>query len=486
MRSFTKLQVSTRRFLALIFKKIRNEQNIEKAFLLSEWSARFLFLNRCGIYRCDFLEQVLIKKITHKITLGLEPKKTELHVASEIYSHGGHTRLLQTLVKNSLMPVDVLFTRVGEHQSFNFFDACGGHVFKLQSKSAIDSVQEICNTLSQYEKIIVHIHPDDIICSVALSLLKRHRPEQIIVFINHSDHAFSVGLESASVVYELSMYGWALRDARRTNKKSSFIGIPITPEPFKPFALKSEGLILSGGASFKFKPSLGVSLPRIIDQMLGEIPNARVLIIGPKPLDYWWWALRVKYRGRIMIREVMPHADYLDFLQKTAVYVDSLPVTGGTGFTEALINGANISGVIGPVSGYGLSDMLSAPDVEGFLNTVRSLIENDPVSLQKQETARLQAKSFHSVINVRKRLDKSIQRKICFSPPKELIPTQMPLWFEREWQEGGKVLHAGFRRRAELFSIFFNILDLSLQSKSFAVVRLANLFLKATKAIFRH
>ena len=74
---------------------------------------------------------------------------------------------------------------------------------------------------------MLHIHPNDVACAVAVRFAKRLHPAIEVCFINHADHVFSVGIGAADRVFEISTYGWGLRPMRGTEATSSFIGLPI-------------------------------------------------------------------------------------------------------------------------------------------------------------------------------------------------------------------------------------------------------------------
>jgi len=481
MYSFNKSQKSAYHFVKLITENIHREKNIERAFYLAEWCARFLVENTCGIYRLDELENNLAERFSKR---NMTPKnsKKEIHLASEIYNTGGHTRLLQELVRCSKKSCDVLLTR----EQINKPDAKiiqidNGEILVIKSETTYEIVFEIYYIASQYDVIFVHIHPDDIICAVALNLIRRDFKDKKIVFINHSDHTFSVGLASASVVYEISSYGWALRQKRGCSEYSSFIGIPITSKTDEAKETNNNYLIMTAGSSYKFKPTKDLSLPIILEKILIAIPHATFLVVGPKFFNYWWWSLRLKFPKRVSIKSAIPYKDYVNQLSKSTVYLDSLPMTGGTAFTEALIQGKSVTSVLGPISGYGMADLLRVTSVDALICSINSLFQNETTAIKQQEQIRLLAINFHATKSVRERLEQTISQGKMHPPPIGLKPTPLPLWFEHVWNEDGKTIAAGFRNNNQVRMIFWTISKLFIKSHGVIHSPLIMLTLKALK-----
>jgi hypothetical protein len=108
-----------------------------------------------------------------------------LHIASEIYHGGGHTPLMSHLLSNLSCNSDVLITRNQKASSCS--DILQFPVEKIKTLNAVnlvDKIIEIANIAISYKSIILHIHPDDLICAVALRLVKKNKP--IIYLIDFS------------------------------------------------------------------------------------------------------------------------------------------------------------------------------------------------------------------------------------------------------------------------------------------------------------
>jgi hypothetical protein len=117
--------------------------------------------------------------------------------------------------------------------------------------------------------------------------------------------------------------------------------------------------LVTAGASWKYKPHLGASLPRVVARLLAARPDAAFTAIGVHPAhDVWWWGLKLRYPRRVVLRKVLPHAEYLAALDAADVLLDSYPITGGTAFPEAVWRGRFACALRSPWGGASPSDAL--------------------------------------------------------------------------------------------------------------------------------
>ena len=208
------------------------KEDINEAFAVSEWLATYLWENASGIYRLDQLEETLVAKLELKLNdcmMTSIPLPGELHVATELYRSGGHTPLAANLIRSSHSAVDVLLTRMEDVQLAA--DLLQVPNDRIRSAGTVGDmplrVKALVEVMLQYDRVILHIHPNDVACAVAVRFAKRLRPAIQVCFINHADHVFSVGIGAADRVFEVSAYASSLRADRRTEAISSFIGLPI-------------------------------------------------------------------------------------------------------------------------------------------------------------------------------------------------------------------------------------------------------------------
>lgn len=228
-------------FVNDVLDRLRAEQDIPSAFALGGWLATLLWKNHSRIYRLDELETVLLEKLFPLPSEFTEPREAvsaEIHLATAVYRSGGHTPLLCHLIQQSDLPVNVVLTRMTDVKlAAQVLNLPADRVCSVGPESnPVSRVHALTRQLLRGARVIVSIHPNDVLGAVALRLAKRIRPSLPLGFMNHADHVFSTGIGICDHVFEISAYGWELREARGTTERSSFVGIPIHPRAARPFA----------------------------------------------------------------------------------------------------------------------------------------------------------------------------------------------------------------------------------------------------------
>lgn len=435
-----------------VLDRLRAEKDIPSAFALAGWMATLLRRNHSRIYRLDALETILLEKLPPLPMPAPGPSDAagaEIHLATEVYRSGGHTPLMVHLIEQTDQPVSLLLTRMTDVQ-------LAAQALGLPATSVLSAGQEshplarvhaLAQQLLKGRRVIVSIHPNDIVGAVALRLAKTMRPDLPMAFMNHADHIFSTGIGICDHVLEISAYGWELRDARGTTEKSTFVGIPISPRAAPSMASPPPGqpIILTGGASYKFRPLPGLSLPPVLAELMRRHPTARLMVLGPKPRDWWWWPLRAGFRHRVQVHRALPKERYQQFLQDCSIYIDSHPIPGGTALPEALMTGRNIAGLRGVVWGYSCADELLDTDPEAFQASCARLLEGAEQALALQQDVRARCADWHSPASVRRRLD-AAWSGVRSSPPMNIgMPASSRRPLEQRWIDAGSLAHPGRR-----------------------------------------
>ena len=480
-----RLQQSTKNFIQKMAFEVRSESNLEKAFSIGEWIARFLVMNSCGIYRFDDLEEGLAQRLPEPPLQNPLLLKQEIHIATEVYVHGGHTRLIQNLLDAAGCDADVLLIsdKAGQQSILNI------HEDRLLRLDAISSVERACQIMEHvvnYRNIFVHIHPDDIISAAALKRLKPELKNSKIIFVNHADHTFSLGLASADIIFEISSYGWALRSKRETEKISSFIGIPLTPPQKVAFFAAKQNLIMSGGDAYKFKPEAGKSFQEEIKFLLLSNKSLNAVIVGPRWHNYWWWPLKLRFRKRLHLKAKIPYKDYIDYLAICSVYLDSYPVTGGTAFTEALTKGCNVAGLVGPINGYGIADELKSENIIELNEFILNIDRQHAETIEQEKTIRERAVVFHSPTAVRQRILQTINAGVLHPLYFSVKISGSEPWFELLWINRSKIAISGFNSVFQVFAVIPVIIKPLFESFGLLRMRLLQLIFKISYGLLKN
>lgn len=449
MKGDTALQARAQAFVADLLEVIRQEPDFEHALTLAVWLGRYLWVNFCGIYRLDDLELILLDKLDVPASLDVSDGPVrELQVASAVFRNGGHSPLMRSLITEAAEPPDVLMTwptTALEAGGILAVDPARVEV-PLIDQPISARVVRWATKMAGYDRVILHLHPDDVAAALAVRLAKQVKPSLFVGFMNHADHAFSAAIGVADKVFEISAYGWALRAQRQSEQRSTFVGIPIAPPLQRPDGGGQGGYAFTGGTAFKYKPFRGHSLPVVLMELLRRDQSIRLKIIGPDSRDYWWWPLRMRGGQRVQMMKAVPRDEYLKLLNDCAYYIDSYPWPGGTAFPEALMRGGLVAAIQGGSSGYSYADVLRSHSAEDFLDVCIKLAAKDDAALRLQAEVRQRCIAFHAPSAVRARMEQGMDPLHIEWPPQEMLARQQIPAAELDWMDNGRSITPSLKK----------------------------------------
>ena len=216
-----------------------NESRFRSAAVTLQSAARFAWYNHPGLFRSLELE-ALAAQIGEQVTVS-EPADLDLtghivHVLSQAYSAGGHTRLVWRWIENDDQRVNsvVITGQQGipiPHQLQDAVAESGGQIITLGERSSnllvrAAELRRIAD--SGVDTIVLHVHPYDVVPSIGLNNVAAK-----VVFLNHADHVFWVGGSVADVVADIRPAGQRLSIEERSvpTSRSSIVPIPLSTPP---------------------------------------------------------------------------------------------------------------------------------------------------------------------------------------------------------------------------------------------------------------
>ncbi|PSV46785.1 hypothetical protein [Photobacterium indicum] len=386
-------------------KYIYKCENIEDIVTLSKVYERSLSNSNPVVYAEIDFENKLFDILKHKIDTNKIswPDKISgvLHIITVPYNSGGHTRLCEKLAD---IDADLLIS--GNEFVFdglvNRLSTYFRNVYQIETCSVESRILAIIHRCAMYDNVILHIHPNDITTCIAIGILKRCDYSFSVYFVNHADHVFSFGKSISDVVLHISNRGYQIDKIIKNAKyKVSFIGIPIDMKEMPKLKTDIRNFLMSG-ASYKMKPDELYSAPRVVQSILGSDKKNKVMIIGAKGSDYWWWSTKIKYWRRLKIHEQLPYESYIAKISIADAIIDTLPITGGTAFTESYLNGLFPIGIKTAISGYSPLDQIKLESVC-----------NDTFQLHQEVQAKLykEVKIIHDPIRVKVRFNCALRRE---------------------------------------------------------------------------
>lgn len=312
---------------------------LNDALTFARLYARLHWDNISGFFSDEDLEQALFEHWKNKLPGARLPKMPPvdfLHVVTQVYDGGGHSRLLRQLVAglNKEGSQGILFAGKGPKDKAAGLPDCRS---VLQGSPA-QRLADLVHIAAQAKTVILHHHPDDIVVAMAARLLREQGSR--VLFVNHADHVFGFGPGAADVTLDICMTGTRTTRDRRSALSQSFMGIPVVQpgQMPQPHEAPRSGAIVSMGGPGKFKPFPGLSFPDFLSSLLRQVPND-VILIGPSDKDPWWAEVCAAFPGRISLRGPLPPSEVEPILQKAACYVDSFPLDGGTAYPQAAFQG---------------------------------------------------------------------------------------------------------------------------------------------------
>ncbi|RBW54978.1 hypothetical protein [Ruegeria sp. A3M17] len=326
-----------------------------------EVAAHFANGTGAGVYRSRELEAAL-SELAKMIASPIDPGKTDrsgvLHVMSTAFPWGGHTRVVErwidldgekrsqsvVLTEQGTQPVPKLLNDVVTN--------AGGAIHRLRDKKSIETrAEELKSIALGYAFIVLHIHMHDIVPSLAFGLPSFPVP---VIFYNHADHRFSVGMEVAHAVAETRSWGRALTGARRGIPNSKRLGIPLsiketgssTDQGFSRDQLsipKEAKIAIASASQYKFQPFLDLNFFETVKKLLRRNNRIWVLLVGVSE-TFCRQQLIAAGCDAYDLQRVIPiracdEAQFKSYLKAADVALDTLPENGCTAAMDYISNG---------------------------------------------------------------------------------------------------------------------------------------------------
>jgi glycosyltransferase involved in cell wall biosynthesis len=349
-----RLQVSAR--LQALAQSVVDHRRKDPESLLrtAEYAGAFGWECHSGAFVLPMVEEALreIRLTARPAGAGLEQgvRGRTLHILTEAYPVGGHTRLVRRWIE--LMDDDahaVVLVRqrhmldsawlVPEGRDVPIIDLLGG------GDSYRVRAERLAGMMGEARRVILHIHPDD-----AVAVAAAHQvPGMDLRLLNHADHVAWLGAALPSVFLNLRQAGVRLGVARRGISLSSCDVVPIPIlEPLQIDRGKAraqlgvserEVLLLTVATGYKYLPIEGRSLESPLSRAL-EHPEVRLMAIGPGPEHPLFGRLAEQFPGRVQALGVM--ADPSIYRAAADIYLDSYPFCSPTSMLESAVLGTPV------------------------------------------------------------------------------------------------------------------------------------------------
>lgn len=396
--------------------------------------ANFCWLSFSGYYTAYRLEKILQNISVKTLNPSIQKKSTtegkKLHIFSELYDVGGHTRLmLNWIKKDQKSRHSILSTRQGAEKvetilkSLNFqenieekFYLEGSFIEK--SKKLLDIVLR-----ENYDQIILHIHPDDIIPVLALSHPSASTP---VLFLNHAEHTFWLGASVLDLLIQIKKENIETDSERRSIEKESQFLLPIPVKSDVLPKVKNDNVVLlSIGSEYKYTPRFGYNFFKEVHSVLSRFENVVCYLVGV-PADNQFY--KEYEHPRLICVGPQKNIDY--YHQIADIYLEGFPFASFTAMLETSLQKVPFVLQYSPEDNMILFtdeniDFIKYPkDVDEWHTQLNKLITNADYrkSLQKQQYEYVYAQySEESWLNYLKDIDdkaKTINHTVLFHDDK--------------------------------------------------------------------
>lgn len=337
------------------------ENNFEASAGYVQIAACYAWFHPTGLFSSRELEDLLIQigsrvaaKCSNPKRSFAESPKDVIHVFTEAYKLGGHTRLAWRWIESDVARShSVVFTSQGHLEVptplKTAVAASGGklHFLDRYPGGVLTRALALRRLAESADHVVLHIHPHDVIPLIAFAQ-KEGRPP--LTFLNHNDHVFWLGAFFVDQVAQMRDSGLRLSQARRGIAEAccTYLPIPLGPEPLpysraeakKQLGIPEEAVVLLSVATpYKYSSICEKHFTDLLQPILNKHREALLIVVGPKEEGKWALAAS-RSEGRL---KVVGKVEGVERYYRAAdVYVDSFPFSSLTSLLEAGIHGAPI------------------------------------------------------------------------------------------------------------------------------------------------
>lgn len=388
------------RFSQILKDCFFKEKNINKKLKFASYYARYCSQNRVGFFQdLEFEEKLGEISLKYKINT-FEIKNTwngrTLHITTEVYSSGGHTRVINNWIKFENKNQDLLIINSERSQIEDWLKKTlkenSGKIILLEQNKVLEKAKELFNIAQNYERIILHIHPDDIIPILAFS---NSRIIEKIYFYNHADHIFWLGVTINKCVLDLTLGGKNLSLKKRGILNSEILSIPleeswqesVVVDMDKMYELyninikENSKIIFSMGTEYKYNTILDYNFFEFLEKLSTFLlkNNIYFLVAGPSLKNKSWKKIYEYSEKRVIPLGVLSKEKIKEIWKIVDLYIDSFPINSYTCLLEAISNNIKCFSLKTPLSDLDCLKKIKVDTIEILIKEIEKFFtyEND-------------------------------------------------------------------------------------------------------------
>lgn len=424
----TAILKSQKEFESLLHK-IEVEKDIIKKQKFAKRAIVYASEGSTGYYSSDIIEKVFID-IGQQQTIDRLPDyqpNTVLHVMTQGYEVGGHTRVVERWVELSShnQKQSVLFT-ASENQKVperleNAIKNKAGEIIKLSDQfSDLEKGLRLREIASNYQFVILHIHPNDVVPLIAFSHKQFQRP---VIFFNHADHRFWLGVSISDLVVDLRRWGEKLSINKRGVINNFILSIPVDNKKVDiiqdKFLLRKKlnlpldkKIVITVGSPHKYKPVANFNFLNITKKILDKHPNIIFIFIGPNQSTFADWQSVSSFDERVLALGHKLPEEMFDYLIASDLALDSFPMCGSTALIDAITCNNPVLSLKCPTGhlDYVMDSVAYCPNEQILLEKIDNILSSEQLAQRNIKDVSQKLKKNNSVENWQRRLAELYQR----------------------------------------------------------------------------
>lgn len=430
-----------------------NKRQYENAGAYAQLAAGYAWGNHPGLFVSSQLEGILLTIGRHLTDQADIPKQISskprlpqrlLHVFTEAFVFGGHTRLAcKWIQEDSSRTHSVALTRQGRRslpeKVKDAVSARNGKIYFLDERpggllSRARLLREIAQSADQ---IVLHTHPYDVVPMIAFA--DRNSPP--VIFMNHADHVFWIGIGGSDVIAHVRESGLRTSLERRgaQPERCTILPIPLLPQPrtlSRSEAREKLGLngsdvvLLTVASEYKYQISSETSFVEALLPVLYEQVKAVLLAVGPTNSGPWASG-KDKTQGRVKAYGFQEDPSL--FYQAADLYLDSFPFSSITSLLEAACYGVPVisyhmhpdAASVLQADDPALKDkMISFSNLDQYRNTLLRLIDDERIRLDLGESIKKSVLDIHAGVGWMRFLEQTYLQAVTISPATRSVPAE--------------------------------------------------------------
>ena len=350
-----------RRHYALLVRLVRQyaaQGDVEHVLRAAMLAANYAWWTPVGLLGDLELERLVVDAVRGPGSVTVDGGRRTgrvLHVLSEAHPVGGHTRLAWRWMDRDDRTSDVVLT----NQSLPVPDALAASVrasggvlrdLRPTTPALLDRAVALRAQMDRADLVVLHVNPYDV---VALAAANLPGPRPPVVYENHADLGFWIGVGAADVLCDLRpephLTDVALR--RVPEERIAVLPMPVDAmagadgaEVRRRLGIRPDAVVaLTVSDSWKVAaPPGGRGLHDVVDKVLHVSPRLTYVLVGTAPTPVWERLSR-RYPGRVHVVGRVP--DPAPYFALADLYLESYPTFAGTSPLEAALAGLPVVGL---------------------------------------------------------------------------------------------------------------------------------------------